>query len=135
MILFNWQKVFTEAEGNPYNCYQIIKMLTYKEVPKNRYDPIFKYSNINFTGESFLLNPDVLLYYAFRYSMKEVATYISIASIRSIADYISTNKVSLDRIKVPSDTVIQNILTENRLLTLDEDNIYFRYEEVPKEKH
>lgn len=134
MILFNWNKVMDISRGNSSEIYKIIKTITKAELPKNRYDPIYRYSQINFRGNSFLLHPDVLLSNAYLYSKREIAQYIALASFRSMAEYLTEGKTWLDMHALPVDV---EQLDDNRLLILDYDNsrVIFRYEEVPQEKH
>ena len=73
MFLFDWQKVYDTAEGNISRCAMIMEMLITKRVPKNKYDPIYKYSEMDFLGRSFLLHPDVLLYNSYKLSVRALA--------------------------------------------------------------
>ena len=133
MLLFNWGKVYETALGSIHHCNLIMRMLTIKQVPKNKNDPIYKYSKIDFRGDNFLIHPDILLFNAFRYEQRDIAVYYSLASIRSITEYINTKKVTLNLEHVP---VELDTLTENRLLRIEEDGIHFKYEEVnPMEIH
>jgi|TARA_X000000950_G_scaffold59557_1_gene72296 hypothetical protein len=110
-------------------------MIVEKQIPKNKYDPIYRYSQKNFSGISFMLHPDVLLYHSFKYKYREIAQYISLCALRSSADFISTQDPSLDVILLPG-LDPEKIIENNRLLIIDEDKVYFRYEEVnPKEIH
>tara|TARA_R100000278_G_scaffold105193_2_gene81617 strand:+ start:401 stop:742 length:342 start_codon:yes stop_codon:yes gene_type:complete len=113
-------------------------MLVEKQVPKNKWDKIYKYSQIDFSGESFMLHPDILLHHSHKYTYREVAQYIALCSLRSHAEYEATKQVTLDAILVPGigpDPFL--VLETNRLLTLDEDEqVHFLYEEVkPEEIH
>jgi len=138
MILFDWKKVFEAADANAYKCYQIIKMITYKEIPKNNRDPRFIFSQIDFSGESFLVHPEPLLFNIYKYSFRELGIYLALASARNLADYLSHGDTTLNLMKITvSDSMYQHI-TNNRLLVLEDDIILrFNYEEVPptKETH
>lgn len=136
MFFYDWMKLCTAAEGKVVNTVRIFRMIVEKQVPKNRFDKLYKYSHIDFTGESFMVHPDVLLYHSFKYTYREVAQYIALCSLRSAAEYAATQTVTLDSLLAPGDDptlVIEN----NRLLTIDEDGlIHFLYEEVnEKEIH
>ena len=105
-------------------------MLVSKQIPDNRKDPIYKYSHKDFSGVSFMLHPDVLLYHSHKYTYREIAQYISLCSFRSAVDFLSTQDTTLDLILVPGlepETIINN----NRLLMIDDDRVCFLYEEVP----
>ena len=53
--------------------------------------------------------------------------------MRSISEYSATQKITLDLIKVPVDL---DALNENRLLTIENGDVHFIYEEVnPLEIH
>lgn len=83
MLLFDWKKVFDTAQGNIPTCITIMEMLIKQQIPRNKYDPIYKYSYKNFTGDSFLLHGDMLLYHSYKYTQKEIAVYYALASLRS----------------------------------------------------
>ena len=130
MFLFDWKKVYDTAEGNVSNCNLIMEMLIKKQIPNNRYDPIYSYSQMNFVGKSFLLHPDVLLLNSYKYSTRDISVYYALASLRSLADYSVSKKLTLDVLHLP---VPLETITENRLLTVEGDNIHFLYEEVTQE--
>jgi len=139
MFLFDWQKICTHAEGKVVNTVRIFRMLVEKQVPKNKFDKIYKYSRIDFSGgSSFMLHPDVLLYHSHKYTYREVAQYIALCSLRSLAEYKATHQVTLDAILMPGVSIDPaETINNNRLLSIDEDDlIHFLYEEVnEKEIH
>ena len=130
MILFDWSKVYDKANGNILQCNIIMEMIIRKYIPKNRHDPLYKYSKINFLGRNFLIHPDVLLYNIYKYEQREIAIYYALAALRNLADYRATQKITLDLKQAPVEV---HTLTDNRLLRIDSKNIYFKYEEVPQE--
>lgn len=130
MLLFDWKKVYDTAEGNISSCILIMEMLIKKQLPKNKYDRIYNYSNKNFTGPSFLLHGDLLLYHSYKYTTKELCIYYALASLRSYADYIAYNKTTLDPLHCPVDL---SEINDNRLLIVLQDEITFIYEEVTLE--
>ena len=122
MFLFDWQKICIHAEGKVVNTVRIFRMLVEKQVPKNKWDKIYKYSQKDFSGESFMLHPDILLHHSYKYTYREIAQYIALCSLRSHAEYEATKQVTLDAILAPG--VGANpflVLETNRLLSLDED--------------
>ena len=127
MFLFDWQKVYDSAEGNVSRCNMIMEMLIYKQTPKNKYDRIYKFSRMDFSGHSFLLHPDVLLYHSYKYSTRDISIYYALASIRSLPDYMVSRKITLDLIHLPVDL---ESITDNRLLRIEGGDIHFLYEEV-----
>ena len=130
MLLFDWKKVYDTAEGNIATCNLIMEMLINQQIPKNKYDRIYKYSNKKFTGSSFLLHGDLLLYHSYKYTSKELCIYYALASLRNYADYIASYKTTLDALHCP---VPLEQLNDNRLLIVDEQEITFIYEEVTLE--
>jgi hypothetical protein len=108
-------------------------MIVQKQVPQNRKDPIYKYSQKDFSGVSFMLHPDLLLHHAYKYSYREVAQYISLCSLRSVVEFSATYKLTLDLLLVPG-LEPEQLINNNRLLALDEDRVLFLYEEVPEEE-
>ena len=130
MLLYDWNKIFYKTEGDVYDIYLVLKMLTYKEIPDNKYDKIFKYSEVDFKGESFILHPDVLLFNRYKHSYREIAQYLGLASLRPLADYTATGKLTLDLFSVDIDSTV---IEESSLLRVEGDQIHFLYEEVNKE--
>ena len=127
--------IYDASQGSVIEIVRIFRMIVEKQIPKNKHDPIYRYSQKNFSGISFMLHPDVLLYHSFKYKYREIAQYISLCALRSSADFISTQDPSLDVILLPG-LDPEKIIENNRLLIIDEDKVYFRYEEVnPKEIH
>ena len=130
MLLFDWKKVYDTAEGNISSCILIMEMLVKKQLPKNKYDRIYKYSDKNFTGSSFLLHGDLLLYHSYKYTHRELAIYYALASLRNYAEYITSHKTTLDPLHCPVDL---DQIKANRLLIVLPDEITFIYEEVTLE--
>ena len=135
MFFYDWAKIYDASKGNVVEIVRIFRMIVEKQIPKNKYDPIFRYSQKDFSGISFMLHPDVLLHHSFKYKYREVAQYISLCALRSAADFISTQDPSLEMVLMPGLSP-EKVIENNRLLEIDEDRVYFRYEEVnPKEIH
>ena len=130
MLLFDWTKVYDKAEGNISICNQIMEMIITKRIPKTKFDPLYKYSKVNFIGRNFLIHPDILLFNTYKYSQRDVSIYYALSALRSISDYKATKKITLDLIRLP---VELETITENKLLRIEKDYIHFKYEEVPQE--
>ena len=133
MLLFNWNKIFETCKGNASEMVLVLKMLVDKQIPNNRFDRIYKYTDIDFRGESFLLHPDVLLYNCYQYGYKDVCIYAALASLRSYAEYKANGKTTLDVLHLPVDPFI--FLNNHSLLRIQHDGIHFLYEEAPTEIH
>tara|TARA_A100001011_G_scaffold74546_1_gene76663 strand:- start:1611 stop:1940 length:330 start_codon:yes stop_codon:yes gene_type:complete len=108
-------------------------MLVEKQIPNNRFDKIYKYSKLDFTGMSFLLHPDVLLYNAYKYSNKDICIYVSIASLRSYAEYLANRTIHLNIMHLPLDPYMY--LDNNSLLLIAGENMHFLYEEANLQEH
>ena len=132
MIFYDWKKIRKETDGKVGDIVSILYILTYKkEPPINRKDRRFKYWNKSFHGKSFLLNSEALLIQRNRYSDVEIAQYAGIASLRNYFDYQSKKDTTLDLLFF---TGKQEILTNNRLLRVENDRIHFLFEEITDNK-
>ena len=131
MFLYDWNKILDTAEGSPLAVYLIFKMLVMKEIPTNKFDKIYKYVDLSFTGSSFLVNPEQLVFESYKYSYREIAQYLSLASIRPISEYYATGKTSLDQRLVEFE---EELYEENSLLRIENGEIHFIYEEVPDKR-
>ena len=131
LFLYDWQKIYEKSGGDASSIFVIFKMIVNNEVPRNKFDKTYKFSNLRFIGDSFLVHPDVLLYNSYKYSHVEVAQYLALASLRPLSDYLTTGRTSLERNLLELDI---SFFEDNRLLNIQEDKIIFEYEEVPQEK-
>ena len=128
MILYNWKKIIKESKGKVGDIVTILYILTYrKEPPINRKDRRFKFWTKSFHGDSFLVNPEPLFIQRNRYSDTEIAQYAGIASLRNHFDYRSKKDTTLDFLHY---TGKEDIITNNRLLWVEDDRIHFKFEEV-----
>lgn len=127
MFLFSWKKIYKKSGGSVTTIYQIFEMLVKGLVPKNKYDPLYKYYDEDYSGQSFLVNPEKLLENAFRYKRKEVVEYLVLASYRPYSDYLMYGVTTLSTIN--SVLPIEK-LKQNRLLRIENNTIHFLYEEV-----
>ena len=132
MLLYDWKMIFTIANGEPTSIFIIFEMLVKNSIPRNKYDPIYKFYELNFTGECFLVHPDVLLYNAFRYSRRDISIYLAFASMRSLGEYFASGNITLDLLEMPLDPFQH--LEHDRLLYIEDEKLHFLYEEVPQEK-
>lgn len=127
MVLYDWQKIYRAANGRAGECARIFAYVASGEVPTSRKDPMFKYARKRFDGGSFLINPERLISNYFRYTNKEIAVYLTLASLRNLGEYIASNKTSLDVLHAVIDSELYN---KNRLLYILDDEIHFIYEEA-----
>ena len=126
MIKYNWEKIINVTKGDAIQILAIIHVLTYKRIAINRKDPAYKYKAGDFVGGSFLLHPEKLLANHKKYYPEECATYLMVASFRNYFIYKDEGDARLHMLHNP---LIQQITSNNRLLQMEDDYIYFRYEE------
>jgi len=134
MLLYDWKKIYNIAKGHPTGIFKIFEMMVKGSIPKNKYDPIYKYYGKDFKGESFLAHPDVLLYNAFRHSRRDISIYLALASMRSLGEYFASGETTLGLLELPLDPFQHLENLEDRLLYIEGDRLCFLYEEVPQEK-
>jgi hypothetical protein len=129
MLLYNWQKIYNASNQDVVEIVRILRMITYKQIPENTFDPIYKYHQMKFLGESYLVHPDVLVHNAHYHSYKNIASYIALASLRPYAEWVVSGKTSLELIHIPMEPefILQTIAT-NDLLAAEDGNLMFLYE-------
>jgi hypothetical protein len=127
MWLYNWQKIFDASRGSVTECYRIFDMIVRNRLPRNRYDPIYKYHGTNFAGQSFLKRPDLLLFNSYRYKRKDICTYLAVASQRSLAEYKFSGNLTLELIHSRLDP--RDYLYDQTLIPVKNGIIQFPYEE------
>ena len=132
MLLYDWKKIWDYTDGNVSDCVLIFKMMTKNLIPQNRYDRLYRFRNADFRGHSFLVHPDVLLFHSYKYTQREIAQYLALASLRSLAEYYASGVITLSLIETPINI---ELFEDNRLLRIENGIIHFIYEEVPQEKH
>jgi hypothetical protein len=127
MILYDWVKIYRKTEGNPAEILSVLQYLTYPSIPKNHYSKNYQFSQVDWTGDSFLLHPEKVIAYRSHYSDTELAEYVALASFRSLAHYEATGERCLDLLQSP---IPRQLIRENRLLSCVQGKIYFCWEEV-----
>ena len=130
MILFNFEKIYKATEGKLSDIFVILDFLTFKTVAKRKRDRLFEWQYKNWSGDSFLINPEPLIYYRRLFTKKELSQYIILASKRSYAEYKlqKTKTLDLGNFNYSKDTLINN-----RLLRIEKNIVYFLFEEVTGE--
>tara|TARA_R110002073_G_scaffold75896_2_gene184978 strand:+ start:162 stop:560 length:399 start_codon:yes stop_codon:yes gene_type:complete len=129
MIKYNWEKINSETNGDSTSILTIVHLLTYRRIPASRKDKTYKYFGKSFVGDSFLVNPRQLLAERKRYSNKEAAEYIAVASYRNYFNYQQTGQTTLELIHLPVTTTIVN---RNRLLRIENGLVHFLFEDNAK---
>jgi len=54
MVRYNWKKILKVTKGSIVDILLIVHTLTYSLTPKNYRDPLYKYWNKDWSGNSFL---------------------------------------------------------------------------------
>ena len=127
MIEYNWAKILKVTEGDSNSIVLIVHMLTYPKVPSSYRDPTYKYYGQSFEGFSFLLNPEKLLTERLKYTNREAAEYVAVASYRNYLEYNKTGDTRLHLIDFP---LFEEIINNNRLLHMADGTIHFKFEEA-----
>ena len=127
MIKYNWAKILKVTEGDSNSIVLIVHMLTYPRVPTSYRDPTYKYYGQSFEGFSFLLNPEKLLTERLKYTNREAAEYVAVASYRNYLEYNKTGDTRLHLIDFP---LFEEIINNNRLLHMKDGTIHFKFEEA-----
>jgi hypothetical protein len=127
MTLFNWKKIVKDTGGKTKDILAIMHWLTFKQVPQSKNDILFRYFERNYAGDSFLVNAESLFFKKHNYDIAEIMQYFSLASYRSFAKYVHGRTVTLDFFHVE---VEEDAIDNNRLLTLEDDLIHFKYEDA-----
>jgi hypothetical protein len=115
------------TEGDSNSIVLIVHMLTYPKVPSSYRDPTYKYYGQSFEGLSFLLNPEKLLTERLKYTNREAAEYVAVASYRNYLEYNKTGDTRLHLIDFP---LFEEIINNNRLLHMEDGTIHFKFEEA-----
>ena len=127
MIKYNWEKILKVTEGDSNSIVLIVHMLTYPRVPTSYREPTYKYYGQSFEGFSFLINPERLLTERSKYTNREVAEYVAVASYRNYLEYNKTGDTRLHLIDFP---LFEEIINNNRLLHMEDGTIHFKFEEA-----
>ena len=127
MITYDWKKIWWKSEADPSKILDIIEYLAYKPIPKNKYDNVMHFVDIDWSGISFILHPEPIIQYRIKQYEKELAEYVALASFRSLAEYKATKRTTLYLEESP---LTITSLNDNRFLTLENDTIHFRWEEA-----
>jgi len=128
MIFFDWPTVFIQSEGLPSKILDIVAYLTFKPIPKNNYDAhIKKMAAINWMGHSYLLNPKKVITARETFPAEKLAEYVALASFRNYNQYKVTKQATLSVYECP---ISVESLQSNKLLSIQNDQIYFCWEEV-----
>jgi len=94
MVRYNWKKILKVTEGSIVDILLIVHTLTYNLTPKNYRDPLYKYWNKDWSGNSFLITPEAIFEKRPQFSDREWAEYIAVASYRNLNSYYENRKTT-----------------------------------------
>ena len=130
MLLYDWKKISRKAGRSSKRILTILEAMLATNIPRNRFDPIYPYYYEDFSGHSFLVNPELLLQFRYKWKDKELADYIGLASFRNLGEYLVNEDITLNLDLSPlTETTINN----NRLLRIKNNRIHFLYEDYTGE--
>lgn len=127
MVLFDWKKIVDRTGGKSKDILAVMHMLTFMTFPSDTKDVLYKYIHINFVGNSFAEELKPFFFEAKRYTTRERLEYLSLLSRRSFAEYMHNQTVTLD---LSHANLSQDIINNNRLLTLKDGLVHFKYEDI-----
>lgn len=126
MLFYSLRKIINKAGRSSKRILMAFRAHASSRLPKSRHDPLYAYHQADFSGDSFMLNPHELITNSFRWTPREVAEYIGLASFRNYSEYKLTGDKSLDLFHSPVD---QDTIQQNRLLRIVDGRVHFYYEE------
>lgn len=119
--------MYAATSGDSSSIVTLLAYLTYPTLPRNRYDSIYRLSQQDWSGDSFILHPEKIISNRSKFGDNELAQYVALASFRSYAEYEATKRRSLNMLLSPVST---ELIDNHRLLSRVEDEIFFCWEEV-----
>lgn len=136
MLLYDWKKILNKSSKSSKEVVRILDTLVRLKVnpdviPRNRWDPLYKYYYEDFSGHSFLLDPYSLIAYKYKWTDKEIADYIGLASFRNLGMYKAFGTKTLD---ISLSPLTADNINKNRLLHIESNNIHFLYEDYTRSK-
>ena len=126
MLFYDWGRIYRKTGGSSKRILLAFKAHASSRMPLSVRDPLYNYLTTDFSGSSFMIKPHDLISNYFRYTPKEAAQYIGLASRRNYGEYTVSQNKTLDLFHSP---VNQDIINQNRLLRIVDDKIHFYYEE------
>lgn len=128
MVLFNFRKILIESGRSGHEFLRIFKYVTYK--PKFLYGRNKTYAEKDWSGNSFLINPKLLLRNRKNHKDMHIIEYIGLASLRNYSDYAVRGTTTLDLLACYGK---EDIINNNSLLYTENGKLHFKYEEAKKE--
>ena len=125
MVLFNWHKILKAAKYKQKKALRIFYRLTHDIPVTSLRDPMFPLLwEKDYSGKSFLLRPKPI--YSGKYSDLERIQYIALAALRSYPEYLISGVTTLN---LDFSLLDKEQIDKNQLLSLNNNQICFKYEE------
>lgn len=122
MVLYSWSKVLLKAKTMT-DILVIMHGLTWPSALRSKHHKNLRaFSNHNFDGHCFLINPEKLLNDP-SLPKEEIVEYIALASKRNLASFLLGGDPRLDC------RLVKTLPTNNRLITIENNHISFAYEQ------
>ena len=125
-LFFNLKILESEAQNNAEKLVTLLKYHKEGKTLASKYDK-YKPSKKSLKGNSFILNPDSILYNE-QVDVSYLAQYIKLAGRRDLMLYKLHNFIQLDTTFFP-DLLLDKLKT-NPLLKFSNQLIYFKFEET-----
>jgi len=130
VIFYDWKKVLRLSNGNIKDIIRIMYANTYQlnSVKFKRNKEKFRLLTQDIKGDSYLLNPKEIFKNDKHATLKQMAEYISLASLRNYLDYKWYKNTTLP---FKYTNINRQAIENNPLLEIDNnDNIHFTLEEI-----
>lgn len=132
MILFDWNRVYKHSNKSARRLLSIIRYITYRPIPQDLKDINYQLSLIDWSGLSYLINPEPLFENRADYWDASIVQYIALASLRNYSDYRTLGKTTLDLYIIEGK---EEKIKHNSLLFIKDGQVHFKFEgEDAKEK-
>lgn len=125
MLFFETEKVL-RFSTKVSTIVDVFELLTFKIIPKNRWDKYYIMSQKDFSGLDFIINPKPVLKLRRTVTDREIAEYFLLCGMRRFSDYQHSGDTTLPLVQTK---VKRKRLIQNSLLTIDRDIIKFNYED------
>lgn len=113
MLFFNYEKIYILAAGQSHLIIDYLKNIKFKPEQYNA-----------LTGNSFVINENVILNNNYKLSKQQLAEYLGILSIRSYQHYLVSNDSSLD-IQLLYPWIPREVVETNPLIAIKQNKLIF----------
>lgn len=134
MFTYDWNKIYDITGGSAVEITRLVRMVVNKQIPDNKSDPIYRYYGTDYSGGSFLVHADMLMYNAHKHSHKDICQYLALASLRPMTDFLAFGHVHLPLVSIPIEPdVLLLYAQQNELIGINNESLMFKYEELSEQ--